>query len=89
MSKVKNFNPALYKSHFDAVKSFIKKGRCAQYDFNVCTKDAANNALAYLCVNDIPHSYHTVGALGLYCITITWETNEESNAYCFWCEGEI
>lgn len=89
MSMVKNFDSALYKSHFEAVRQFIQEGRCAEYDFNVCTKEAASNALAYLCVNDIPHHIHSVGAFGLYCITIAWETNEESDAYCFWCEGEI
>ena len=89
MSNIKKFDPALYKSHFDAIKSFIQEGHCAQYDFNVCTKKAAENALAYLCVNDIPHHIHTVGAYGMYCTTIAWETNEESNAYCFWCEEEI
>lgn len=89
MSNIKNFDPALYESHFDAIKSFIQKGHCARYDFNVYTKKAAENALAYLCVNDIPHHIHTVGAYGMYCTTIAWETNEESNAYCFWCEGEI
>lgn len=89
MSMIKNFDPALYKSHFEAVKQFVQEGHCAEYDFNVCTKKAASNALAYLCVNHISHQVHSVGAFGLYCITIAWETSEESNAYCFWCEGEI
>ena len=89
MSKIKNFDPALYESHFEAVRSFIQEGHCVGYDFNVCTKEAAGNALAYLCMNDIPHHIHSVGAFGLYCTTIAWETNEESNAYCFWCEGEV
>ena len=89
MSKIKNFDPALYKSHFEAVRSFIQEGHCPEYDFNVCTKEAASNALAYLCMNDIPHHIHSIGACGLYCTTIAWETEEESNAYCFWCEGEV
>ena len=89
MSKIKNFDPALYKSHFEAVRSFIQEGHCPEYDFNVCTKEAASNALAYLCMNNIPHHIHSIGACGLYCTTIAWETEEESNAYCFWCEGEV
>lgn len=89
MSNVKNFSPALYESHFEAVKHFIREGRCAQYDFNICTKKAAENALAYLCVNDIPHQYHTIGACGFYCTTISWEDSGEYYTYCFWCEGEV
>jgi hypothetical protein len=89
MSKIKNFDPALYKSHFEAVKHFIQEGRHEEYDFNVCTKKAAENALAYLCINDIPHHYHTVGLCGLYCMTIGWEIDGQDYAYCFWCEGEV
>ena len=89
MSKIKNFDPALYESHFEAVKHFITEDHCAQYDFNVCTKRAAENALAYLCINDIPHHYHTVGLCGLYCTTIGWKVDGQDYAYCFWCEEEI
>lgn len=90
MSKIKKFNPALYESHFEAVKHFVQEGHCAQYDFNVCTKKAAENALAYLCLNNIPHEYHTVGSLGLCLVTITWDDKDTGDhAYCFWCEGEV
>lgn len=89
MSKIKNFDPAMYESHFEAVKQFIQEGHCAQYDFNVCTKKAAENALVYLCLNDIPHHYHTASLCGLYCTTISWEVDGQYCAYCFWCEGEI
>lgn len=89
MSKIKNFEPALYESHFEAVKHFIQEGYCEQYDFNVCTKQAAENALAYLCVNNIPHYYRVIRALGLYCTTIVWEVDDQDDAFCFWCEGEI
>ena len=89
MSNIKNFDRVLYESDFKAIKSFIQEGHIEQYDFNVCTKKAAENALTYLCVNDIPHHYHTVGALGIYCVTIAWEVNGEDYAYCFWCEGDL
>lgn len=89
MSKIKNFDSALYESHFEAIKSFIQEGHCAQYDFNVCTKEAAEKALYYLCVNDIPHRYHTVGLCGMYCTTISWEEDGQDYAYCFFCEGEV
>lgn len=89
MSKIKNFDFALYESHFEAIKSFIQEGHLARYDFNVCTKKAAENALAYLCVNDIPHHYHTVRLCGMYCITIGWKEDGQNRSYCFFCEGEV
>ena len=89
MSKIKNFDPALYESHFDAVKSIIQKGHVKEYDFPVCSKEAAEAALIYLCVNEVPHHYHVVGALDMYCVTIGWEEEDGDYAYCFWCEGEI
>lgn len=90
MGKIKNSSRALYKSNFDAIKSIIQEGRCAQYDFNVCSKKAAAEALFYLCENNVPHNYCSIGNLGLQLITISWEDKDsEEHAYCFWCEGEI
>lgn len=89
MGKMKNFSPALYESHFEAVKHFITEGHSAQYDFNVCTKEAAENALFYLCMNNIPHHYHAVALCDMYCTTIGWDDGGQDYAYCFFCEGEI
>ena len=89
MSKIKNFDPALYKSHFEAVKHFVHEGRREDYDFSVSTKEAAENALAYLCINNIPHHYHSVGGVGLYITTIGWEENGQEFSYSFWHKGEI
>ena len=89
MSNVKNFSPALYESHFEAVKHFVHEGRREDYDFSVSTKEAAENALAYLCINDIPHHYHSVGGVGLYITTISWEENGQEFSYSFWHKGEI
>ena len=89
MSYMKIYDPALYKSHSDAIHYFIKLGHLDYYDFNVCSKEAANRALGYLCINNIPHSYHTVSAVGLCCVTISWSEQDGDHAYCFWCEGEI
>lgn len=89
MSRIKDFIPATYESNLEAVKHFISEGHSNQYDFNVCTKKAAENALMYLCINDIPHTYHVVRAVGLYCTTISWADETGNCAYCFWCEGEV
>lgn len=85
MSKIKNFEPALYESNFEAIKTFIKEGRSPNYNFEVYTKEAALNALNYLCVNNINHTITSTGAQGIYLITLTWY----DGFYCFWCEGEI
>lgn len=89
MSKIKNFDRALYKSSFEAVKYFIQEGRCDEYDFSVSSKEAAENALAYLCINNIPHHYHSVGGVGLYVTTISWEEDGQEFSYSFWHKGEI
>ena len=89
MSNIKNFDPAQYESHFEAVKHFVHEGRREDYDFSVSTKEAAENALAYLCINDIPHHYHSVGGVGLYITTIGWEENGQEFSYSFWHKGDI
>ena len=89
MSKIKNYDRALYESHFEAIKSFISESHLPGYDFNVCSRQGASNALAYLCVNDIFHTYRTVRAHGLCLITISWRENGEDGSYIFWCEGEV
>ena len=85
MSVVKNFDPALYESHFEAIRHFIQEGHLAQYDFEVTTMEAVENALGYLCVNDIQHGYHVVGSHNLYLVTITWEFDNQEHTYCCWC----
>ena len=91
MSKIKNFDPAQYGSHFLAIKSFIEEGLLVNYVFPVCNKQAAHNALAYLCLNDIDHSYTCTPArkTGISLVTLTWHCDGGSDFICFWCEGEI
>lgn len=89
MSNIKNYDRALYNSHFDAVKYFITKGRLAEYDFNVCSKSGGFNALSYLCINNIDHTCTSTYAHGLYLITLSWRDNGENGSYSFWCDGEI
>lgn len=89
MSIIKNFDPMLFSSHFEAVRSFIKEGRCAQYDFNVCSKRAAENAIVYLDMNNIPYTVHSVGLCGFYCVTIAWKAADIYSSYCFYCEEEL
>jgi hypothetical protein len=85
MGQMKNFDPALYSSEYDAVVNFIQEGRLPNYDFNVCSADAVVNALAYLCINDIPHRYHLVSTLGISVMTISFG-NDVEYSYSFWTE---
>ena len=77
MSKIKNFDRALYKSDFDAVVKFINEGLSPNYNFNVSADWAFENVLSYLCLNNIPHQYHIVKSWGLSLITITFGDNVE------------
>jgi hypothetical protein len=85
MGQMKNFDPALYSCEYDAVVNFIQEGHLSNYDFNVCSADAVVNALAYLCINDIPHHYHLVSALGISVMTISFG-NDVEYSYSFWTE---
>ena len=60
MGKMKNFDRAWYKSDFDAIVGFIKEGYSDAYDFNVSVDWAFENALSYLCLNNIPHQYSII-----------------------------
>ena len=84
MSKIKDLNCVLYESHFEAIKTFIKEGQLDRYAFPVSSRASTLNALAYLCVNDIPHSYHVVNAHGVVLVTLSWT----DGSYSFWCEEE-
>lgn len=77
MSKIKNYDRALYKSDFDAVISFIKEGLLPNYNFNVSADWAFENVLSYLCLNNIPHQYHIVRTWEISLITITFGDNAE------------
>ena len=86
MSKIKNYDRALYKSDFDAVAHFIREGHLSEYDFGVCSAEGFNNALEYLCVNNIPHTYQSYDAIdGLTLISIIFGDNVQYS-YCFWCK---
>ena len=77
MSKMKNFDRALYKSDFDAVVEFVNEGLLPNYNFNVSADWAFENVLSYLCLNNIPHRYHIVRTWGMSLITITFGDNTE------------
>lgn len=82
---MKNFDRALYESDFDAVMSFIKEAHLSNYDFPVCSAEGFNNVLGYLCLNNIPHTYHQIEVFNdLSLISIVFGDNVEYSC-SFWC----
>lgn len=77
MSKMKNFSRALYKSDLDAVVDFIKEGYSDAYDFNASAAYAFENALSYLCLNNIPHRYTITYIGNISLITLIFGDNVE------------
>ena len=82
MSKMKNFDRALYESDFDAVVEFVNEGLLPNYNFNVSADWAFENVLSYLRLNNIPHQYHIVRTLGMSLITIVFG-NDVEYSYSF------
>ena len=82
MSKIKNYDRALYKSDFDAVVEFVNEGLLPNYNFNVSAGWAFVNVLSYLCLNNIPHQFHIVRSWGISLITITFG-NDVEYSYSF------
>lgn len=77
MSKMKNFGRSLFKSDYEAVVSFIKEGHSDAYDFNVSAAFAFENALSYLCLNNIPHQYTIIYVGNMSLITLVFGDNVE------------
>lgn len=82
MGKLKNFDRALYKSDFEAISSLIKEGHSDAYDFNVSAAYAFENALSYLCLNNIPHQYTIVRVGSISLITLVFG-NDVEYSYSF------
>lgn len=77
MGKIKNFDRVWYKSDYEAVVSFIKEGHSDVYDFNVSAAFAFENALSYLCLNNIPHQYTIIYIGNISLITLIFGYNTE------------
>lgn len=82
MSKVQEMSREMYISTFEAIKSFVDEGILPNYSFGVSSMESFNKALAFLCMNDIPHSYTYYQHLTPTIVTLTWE----DGSYTFWCE---
>ena len=95
MSKMKNYDLVMYESINDGVHHFINEGRLYDYGFQVYSEKALNGALAFLCLNDIQHSY-TVTPLcadfakfGVHSVVcLTWEGDERRENFTFWSTME-
>lgn len=96
MSKIKNYDLALYPSVSSGVYDFIKSGRINGYGFAIYSKKALSDVLTFLCVNNIHHSY-TITPLGAdfnrsginSVITLSWESDTGMDSFTFWSTIEV
>ena len=82
MSRIKNLSPSLYHDTYDAIHTLMDEQMtyCSKHNgyIKVYSENALDMALAYLCVNDIPHSYsiRNIDTFGLgnikSVVTIQW-----------------
>lgn len=97
MSKMKEYDKSMYLSISDGVRAFIENGRLQNYAFALYNEKALNSALAFLCLNDIQHSY-SISELGSHfnvcgiksVVSLSW-TDEDSQFqnYTFWSTMEV
>ena len=95
MSKMKNFDLAMYESINDGVHHFINEGRLYDYAFQVYSEKALNGALAFLCLNDIQHSYTVTPLCADFAkfdvhsvVCLSWEGDEKRESFTFWSTME-
>ena len=96
MSKIKNFDRSLYNSISEGVYSFVKAGERKDCLFPVYSKGAVDDALAFLCLNDIAHSISKteVGPNLAKCdinslILLSWDDCGAREHLAFWSDMEV
>lgn len=92
MSKMKNFDLALYNSIEDGIRSVMapfKVARPTDKNQLVFSKEALSNALAFLCLNDIQHQYIVTEANPLKnkpkLVTVCWTEGDTETSFS-WIE---
>lgn len=93
MGRMKNFDRAMYKDTYDAIFTLMEKELNMEYRSNsyvrIYNKKAFENALGFLCVNNIPHTYTITPLRGLSgmgeaksVIALSWEEAFEDYKNC-------
>ena len=95
MSKIKNYDRALYESIETGLRAVIRPHRFIQLGQALAltyTPKAYEEAMAFLCINDIPHTftYNPINSkLGARVLTITWTEDDGTEKNLAWWEKKI
>lgn len=87
MSKIENFYAWMYESDYEAINMFITES--AQKHAGICAKDGFDNALFYLCENNIKHSYSVTRIHNVALVSLNWWEGGEEQNIVFWGAGDI
>lgn len=87
MSKIDNMCYWMYESDYEAINMFITES--AQEHGGICDKKGFDTALAYLCINNIKHSYSIVRIHNVVLVNLNWWEGGEEQNLIFWGAGDI
>ena len=87
MAKIDNMCYWMYESDYEAINMFITES--AQKNEGICNKEGFDTALAYLCLNNIKHSYSITRIHGVVLVNLTWWEGGEEQNLIFWGTGDI
>ena len=87
MSKIDDMCYWMYESDYEAINSFIMES--AQKNAGICSKEGFDNALAYLCLNNIKHSYTIARVHNVALVSLNWWEGGEEQNIIFWGAGDI
>lgn len=92
MSKIKNYNRTLYESIESGLRELMKPYRLDKpEEILACiyTPDAYEQAAAFLCINDIPHTFSICpinSKLRARVVIVTWTENDGGECNLAWWE---
>lgn len=97
MSRIKDYDLALYGSINNGVYHFIDEGKIeGERYFEIYSEEALNKTLAFLCLNDIHHTYSITPLTNILLdssakslITLSWDGDEKREHICFLSTKEI
>lgn len=95
MSKIKNYDLALYKSIEDGLKSVMAPHKFVQLDKAITmtyTPKGYECVMAFLCVNDIPHTFtfNPVNSkLRARVVMVTWTEPDDTEKNMAWWEKDV
>ena len=89
MSKIEKYNLYMYPSIKVALEELMAPHTCDCLDTvlgTVYTKQASTEVSAFLCFNDIPHTFieDRCTRLGVSCVLVSWDVAGEMRSLGWW-----